>query len=415
MALPILPGAHVAVLGAGIVGAACAFELTRRGYRVTLVDRAPPGEGGPSKGNAAHVAGADILPLSAPDIAWTGLKMLMRRDGPLKIPAGEALRLAPWLWRFWRAGRGAAYERSVVAMAALGAEAVPALEAMATAARHPGLVTRGDVLFVYESDAAFAAASGGWARRRAAGVQARAVDAAAIRALEPDLAPIFPRGMLADRWAVAADPLALTQAFAAAAQAQGAAWVPGTVAAVRPVEGGVVLEGVGLRIEADAAVLAGGVWTRTLAQGLGEYLPLEAERGYNITCPTPRAALRHPIVFDGRGVVSTPLASGLRLGGWAEFGGIDRPANPAYFRRIRDVAKTLVPKLDDTDAVDWMGHRPATPDSVPVLSRSSASPRVVYACGHGHYGLTWSAVSARIVADLFMGSAAAPYALSRFG
>jgi D-amino-acid dehydrogenase len=245
-------------------------------------------------------------------------------------------------------------------------------------------------------------------------VQARALDAAAVRALEPDLAPIFPRGMLADRWGVAADPLALARAFAAAAQARGTAWVPGTVAAVRPTQGGVVLEGPGVHVSADATVLAGGVWTRALAQALGDAIPLEAERGYNITCPQPGVRLSHPIVFDGRGVVSTSLATGLRLGGWAEFGGVARPANPDYFRRIRAVAKTLVPGLDDTGAVEWMGHRPATPDSVPVLARSARAPRVVYACGHGHYGLTWSAVTARIVAGLLAGAEAPAYALSRF-
>jgi D-amino-acid dehydrogenase len=413
MAEPILPGAHVAVLGAGIVGAACAFDLTRRGYRVTLVDRAPPGEGGPSRGNAAHVAGADILPLSAPDIALTGARMLLRADGPLKIPAGEVLRLVPWLWQFWRAGRGAARERSIAAMAALGAEAVPMLEALVTAAGQPDLVTRCEVLFLYESQAAFDAAADGWARRRAAGVQARAVDAAAIRTLEPDLAPIFVRGMLADRWAVAADPLKLTRALAAGAQTQGAVWVPGAVAAVRPAARGVVLEGPGVLVEADAAVLAGGVWTRLLAHGLGDSIPLEAERGYNITCPAPGVRLAHPIVFDGRGVVSTTLPTGLRIGGWAEFGGLSRPANPRFFRRIRAVAKTLLPGLNDADAVEWMGHRPAMPDSVPVLARSGVSPRVIYACGHGHYGLTWSAVTARIVADLLAGGEAPGYALSR--
>lgn len=413
---PVLPGAHIAVLGAGIVGSACALELMLRGYRVTLIDKGPPGECGPSRANASHVAAADVLPLSGPGIAWAGLKMLMRQDGPLKIPAGQMMQLAPWLWQFWRCGRGAAYERSVAAMSGLAAQSFPALENLTAAAGVPDIISRTGAAILYESPAALVAAEPGLARRRAAGVEVRWWNAHEVRAREPALAPIFCGAAVVDRWGLAADPLTLTRRLAEAASARGARLQRSTVGSVSLRDNGVELLGKGLHVEADAVVIAAGVWSRSLARDLGDRLPLEAERGYNITYPQPGIRPVLPLVFAERGIVATSLDAGLRIGGWAEFGGLARPANPRWFARLRAIARELLPGLDERGAVEWMGHRPASPDSLPILSRSAASPRVLYACGHGHYGLTWSAVSAGIVADLLAGddAQAAPFALTRF-
>ncbi len=51
-------------------------------------------------------------------------------------------------------------------------------------------------------------------------------------------------------------------------------------------------------------------------------------------------------------------------------------------------------------AAEWMGHRPSMPDSVPVMSRSLRHPAVFYAVGHGHYGLSYAAKTARLVGEL---------------
>ena len=147
-------------------------------------------------------------------------------------------------------------------------------------------------------------------------------------------------------------------------------------------------------------------------------MPLEAERGYNLTYPEHASSIARPMVFADRGVVATSLTSGLRIGGWAELGGLRRPASGAYFRRIRRIAATLLPCLENAAGMEWMGHRPSLPDSVPVLSRSRLHERVFYATGHGHYGLTHAAKSARIIADLVSGEAGdsdyAAYSIARF-
>jgi D-amino-acid dehydrogenase len=112
-------GASIAVIGAGIVGVASACELARQGYEVVVYDPAPPGEAGPSRANAGHVAASDIYPLSTPGIHWKAMKMLLNRDGPLKIPLRDAVAQIPWFWRFWRTSQGKRFEAATSALSYL--------------------------------------------------------------------------------------------------------------------------------------------------------------------------------------------------------------------------------------------------------------------------------------------------------
>jgi D-amino-acid dehydrogenase len=150
---------------------------------------------------------------------------------------------------------------------------------------------------------------------------------------------------------------------------------------------------------------------------LGENLPVEAERGYNLTYPAPKVSVGRPLVLADRGVVVTSLKPGLRLGGWTELGGTTLPPNPTRWSKMREITDAVLPELQDAPANEWMGHRPSIPDSVPVLSRSGRVSNVFYAVGHGHYGLSQAAKTARIVGELIGDAADAIYAahsISRF-
>ena len=101
---------------------------------------------------------------------------------------------------------------------------------------------------------------------------------------------------------------------------------------------------------------------RPLAASLGENLPVEAERGYNLTFVDKRAEISHPLLLADRGLAVTPLAIGLRFGGWTELGGTSLPPNPSHWKTIREIAGTVLPRLSDATASEWMGHRPSVPE-----------------------------------------------------
>jgi D-amino-acid dehydrogenase len=150
-----------------------------------------------------------------------------------------------------------------------------------------------------------------------------------------------------------------------------------------------------------------------LAKHLGDHIPLETERGYNTTLPKGAFDLRTHLTFGGHGFVVSRINDGLRVGGAVELGGLE--LGPNYKRADALLAKAgqFLPDLDISGGTQWMGFRPSLPDSLPVIDRSANTPAVLYAFGHGHLGLTQSAGTAELVADLVT-NATPTIDLSRF-
>jgi D-amino-acid dehydrogenase len=115
----------------------------------------------------------------------------------------------------------------------------------------------------------------------------------------------------------------------------------------------------------------------------------------------------------------TPTAGGIRVGGNVELAGLDAPPEYRRPRVLVRHAQRALPGLKVEEATDWMGHRPALPDTIPIISPSSRIAGVWYATGHGHLGLTLSATTARLLADMMAGIVPSvdmnPFRIDRYG
>jgi D-amino-acid dehydrogenase len=410
---------HVAVIGAGLVGVNTAHALLDAQHRVTLIDAEGPAAGA-SRGNAGLIAYVDILPLASPKV-WRNLpRWALDPLGPLAIRPSYLPRLIPWLARFVAAGRPGALARSTEAIIALQATALPAwqrrLHALGLADRH--LRPRG-FLSVWSNAAELAAAAALLRRQNALGIGNELLDADGVRALEPAITGPIGGGAFYEGGVSVSDPLQLTRDLAEAAQQRQARLVIARARRIVPNESGATVECAdGASIGADIVVLAGGAWSRSLAESLGDAIPLDTERGYNLTLPPGRLGLSRPVVFEGQGFVTNALDIGDRIGGAVEFGGLDAAPNWARVDAIVQRLRRFVPSFDASGGTRWMGHRPSLPDSIPVIGRATKAPRVIYAFGHGHYGLTQSATTGELVAALVDGRTPAidlaPYRPDRF-
>jgi D-amino-acid dehydrogenase len=174
----------------------------------------------------------------------------------------------------------------------------------------------------------------------------------------------------------------------------------------------------GQSLHVDKAIIATGAWSGALARRLGDRVLLESERGYTATLPSAGVNLSRELIFSERKFVATPLSCGLRIGGAAEFGGLKARANYERSRVLVDLAKRYLPNLNTEGAVYWTGHRPTTPDSLPVIGPSERCPTVFYAFGHGHLGFTQAATTGRLVCDLLWNKPIpidlTPYRIQRF-
>ncbi|MTH76819.1 NAD(P)/FAD-dependent oxidoreductase [Paracoccus aestuariivivens] len=408
------PQSDVIVIGAGVIGLSAALALQARGLSVTVLDREGPAAGA-SAGNAGAFAFTDILPLASPGLLRKAPKWLLDPLGPLSVPPSYALKIAPWMYRFWRACSPAQVARSTTAQTALmdlsKAELAPFLAASNTL----GMLRKDGNLQVYESDAEFQASLAGWQAKERHGIEFRHLDAEAMAELQPGLDPRFIKGTFTPGWFSIADPKLYTLALAERFLAAGGVIEQSAATMLRPVEDGVVIDGVRT---SGHVVVAAGAHSHHIARSLGEKIPLETERGYNTTLPPEALDLRMQITFGGHGFVVSRLSTGIRVGGAVELGGLDLPPNFKRSEMMLAKAKSFLPDLDTTGGKQWMGFRPSTPDSLPVIGHSRATSRVIYAFGHGHLGLTQSAGTARLVADLVTARAPAinltPFSPQRF-
>jgi D-amino-acid dehydrogenase len=394
----------VIVIGAGVVGLSAALMAQARGLTVTVVDREGPAAGA-SAGNAGAFAFTDILPLASPGILKKAPKWLLDPLGPLTIPPAYALQIAPWLYRFWRACSPRAVAASTAAQTAMMDLSRAELEPFLAATGTLGMLRKYGNLQVYETETEFRAALPGWAARTKHGIEFRHMNAEEMAEVQPGLSPRFTCGTFTPGWWSIADPKDYVLALAARFQAQGGTILRAEVTGITPQDGGVYIHTKAEPLMADKVVLCAGAFSHRIAATLGEKIPLETERGYNTTLPTDALDLRCQVTFGGHGFVVSRLSTGIRVGGAVELGGLSLPPNYKRSEAMLRKAKAFLPALKTEGGRQWMGFRPSLPDSLPAIGRAKASPHVVYAFGHGHLGLTQSAGTARIVADLLTDAA----------
>ncbi|NKN36103.1 FAD-binding oxidoreductase [Agrobacterium sp. a22-2] len=408
----------VVVIGAGIIGAMSALYLQADGRSVTLLERGDVARGA-SQGNAGILAFPEIIPIPAPGIMKKAPRWLIDPLGPLSIPPAYALRIAPWLWRFWRASSPQAFRHGLKVQTAMMQLAAAEMQRIAQMPELSGFISNTGTLDLYDSEASFNAASHDWQEKAKAGFQFSRVGRAEIEQLQPGLAPQFRHAMYTPGGLQVSDPYEFTKAIADLAASRGVEIRKGEAVRVEPAgDGAIVTLSGGERLDAARVVIAGGAWSKTLSSGLGDRLPLETERGYNTTLPRQSFNLTRQLYFNDHGFVATPLSSGIRVGGAVELGGLDLPPNYRRSEALLAKASRFLPDLKTEGGTQWMGFRPSMPDCLPVIGSSKASAAVVYAFGHGHLGLTQSAATGRLVSDLVCGRSPAisvePFRPGRF-
>ncbi|WP_439600779.1 NAD(P)/FAD-dependent oxidoreductase [Devosia sp.] len=408
----------VAIIGAGIIGVSTAFKLQEAGRTAVLIDRKGIAEE-TSRGNAGAFAFSDVIPMATSGVLGKLPRWLSDPLGPLTIRPEYLPQITPWLLRFWRAGWPDRVAASLKAQSAMMRLARTEADALIASAGLDEMIRRDGVLELYESEDELRKTARDDAAKSAEGIEFRHVRGAELAELQPGLSPRITCATFIPKWQTVSDPYDYAVAVGKAAMARGASFRRGEVAELRPDEAGVtVVFSDGSSLRARQVVVAGGAWSKRLTAPLGDAVPLETERGYNTTLDGYSFDLRRQLVFGGHGFVVTPLASGIRIGGAVELGGLSLPPNFKRADAMLTKAAAFMPGLVTSGGKQWMGFRPSLPDSLPAIGFSRRSRNIVYAFGHGHLGLTQSAATGKLVAELATGAAPSldltPFSPQRF-
>jgi D-amino-acid dehydrogenase len=406
---------RILVLGAGVAGLSAALYLRRTGAEITVLDPLGPA-GGASFGNAGLLSPDTAAPIAMPGMLRKVPGWLTDPLGPLRLRPRDLPASLPWLVRWMAAGRQA----RVLAIS----DGMRALHAPSLACWRELLGEAGYADFVRPTGQVYAWEGGG-----PGGLEARIRERHGIRGEllgEDDLRQMFPglsrrvtSGLLLPDNAHTINPGRMVRGLADLLRAEGGVVLPERALKLIPRDGGgwMAMTNTANR-EADAVVVAGGAWSRQLLDPLGVRIPLQAERGYHAMLPSPSIELRLPISVKSRGFALTPMEGGLRAAGTVEIGSIEAPPDERRAAVLARHARELFPDLRHGTPVLWMGARPSTPDTLPVVGPAPGRPGLFLCVGHGHFGMTGGPPSGRLLAALVTGARPpidpTPYAASRF-
>lgn len=408
----------VIVLGAGIVGAATALNLQRRGRQVTLVDRRAPGEE-TSFGNAGVIEGGTYVPIPFPRDPVAILRYAGNRQSALHFHWRFLPRVVPWLLDLFRNSSEARLRANGGAIMTLTAHAIEEHRALLREAGAEALLRDTGWLRLYRSEAEFSADALEMEVADENGYAYTVLDADQTREVEPHLAPVFTKAVHWHTVSSVGDPGAATKAVAGLFAAAGGRIVQAEARGLVPEnDGWVVATGEGA-MTAKEVVVALGPWSMELLRPLGLRLPFAIKRGYHLHYrPKGNALLARPVVDGAFGYALAPMNAGIRLTTGIEFASLDAPPTPVQIGRAERHARELFPLDEPVEPEPWMGRRPCFPDSRPVIGAAPGHKGLWLNFGHAHLGFTLGPVSGRLLAETMTGEAPladpAPFAATRF-
>jgi len=410
---------EVLVVGGGVIGLSCAQALAERGVGVRLLERGALGAA-TSSGNCGTLTPSHALPLAAPGMVRTALRWMLSPDAPFYVRPRFDPALARWLLRFAQRCDATTFREAIAPKARLLQHSQAVLAALVRARGLDCGFVRSGLTYVFRDAAALARSASDQALLAEYGVVVEPLDAGALAEHEPALRPGLAGGLH-----FPGDGHLRPERYAAEL-ARIAALDGATLDERAEVVGLERRDGLwharlacGRTHRAPRLLLAGGPWVGRMGQMLGLRWPIQPGKGYSITYDRPALTPRRPLVLKERSICVTAWDDGFRLGSTMEFAGYDARLNPTRLAALeRGAADYLQHPTGPVKREEWFGWRPMTWDDLPILGEVRGHPGLWVAAGHGMMGVSMSAASGNLIADLMTGRSAAidpsPYRPDRF-
>ena len=394
------------VVGAGVVGLACAWELARAGAEVVVIESDTAGAG-VSRGNTGWICPTITAPLPAPGMVREGLRQLVTRGNAFVLRPRVDPTFARWLWTFWRSCAPARYEAGTRALLALNRRTIELYDAYRDAGiafemHDTGLVVAArtrDGLATYRRLAHLL-------RELGYDGEVTELDGAEAAQIEPALdASAIDCALHAqlDRYV---RPEELTAGLAQSLRELGADLREGSrVSSLRRANDGWVLRSPQGDMRADKVVVAAGLGSARLLQEHGVRMPLVGARGYSVTISGEGTPPAHALYLAEAKLGLSPYTTGVRVAGVFELGARTAAPPAGAGANLLAAAKPYLrgwQPVGDVAAATWAGLRPATADGLPLIGAVPGREGLYVAAGHTMLGVTLAPATAAALAPLVL-------------
>ena len=394
----------IIVIGAGIVGVSTAIWLQRSGFEVTIIDQKGPATGA-SHGNAGILAASSIIPVPNPSLIKKLPFYLLSKDSPVFFKMSYLPKMFPFLISYLSKSNLREVNKYAERMTPLIFDTVCQHKSLAKGTGAEKFISFQDYCFGYETEKNFLNDKKVWKLRQKHGLPFEVVNGNEFSNFDPFYKDLFDVIVKCKNHGKINDPGLYVKTLCDHFLSQGGELIISKVNDISSKN----LNDVIVKIESDSLiankiVVATGAWSKKILKKFKIKMPLESERGYHVEYVEPNFYPKVPMMLTSKKFVITPMDGRIRVAGLVEFAGLKAHKRKPPLNLLKNKIKVLFPNLKCKEKIEWLGHRPALVDSLPMLGYLDKNKQILVAFGHQHLGLTAGAKTGRIVSDLIIGN-----------
>ncbi len=394
----------IIVIGAGIVGVSTAIWLQRSGFKVTIIDQKGPATGA-SHGNAGILAASSIIPVPNPSLIKKLPFYLLSKDSPVFFKMSYLPKMFPFLISYLSKSNLREVNKYAERMTPLIFDTVCQHKSLAKGTGAEKFISYQDYCFGYETEENFLNDKKVWKLRQKHGLPFEVVNGNEFSNFDPFYKDLFDVIVKCKNHGKINDPGLYVKTLCDHFLSQGGELI---ISKVNDISSKNLNDAI-VKIESDSLiankiVVATGAWSKKILKKFKIKMPLESERGYHVEYVEPNFYPKVPMMLTSKKFVITPMDGRIRVAGLVEFAGLKAHKRKPPLNLLKNKIKVLFPNLKCKEKIEWLGHRPALVDSLPMLGYLDKNKQILVAFGHQHLGLTAGAKTGRIVSDLIIGN-----------
>ena len=408
----------IVVIGSGIVGLCSGIELLERGYNVTIIDPNEPGSQ-TSYGNAGVITDSSIIVINNPQLLKSLFSLIFKTRNSFRYSKLFVITRFFWVLRFLMFSNQKHMENAAKAYKALQTLSLKTHHELIKKSLSTNLILKPGWLKLFKNEDSFQNYSNEMNILNKNNVNYIELNTAQIKDKFPELKVNFARGILFKNSIRVNSPLKLSKKYFDYFLKIGGGYIKDSCNSLLYNNKWQLLTSKNDNYEFDHVIVATGPWSKKFLSNLGYNIPLAWERGYHHHYSTKEKISITPVIHDVEGgFVYSSVGNEIRITSGVELNFFEAPSNENQITEVIKQLSEILPLKDKLTPKAWLGSRPTLIDSMPMIGKAPKHNNLWFNFGHNHIGLSTSAGSAKVLADMLEGKEnlidTEPYSPSRF-
>ena len=408
----------IVVIGSGIVGLCSGIELLERGYNVTIIDPNEPGSQ-TSYGNAGVITDSSLIVINNPQLLKSLFSLIFKTRNSFRYSKLFVITRFFWVLRFLMFSNQKHMENAAKAYKALQSLSLKTHHELIKKSLSTNLILKPGWLKLFKNEDSFQNYSNEMNILNKNNVNYIELNTAQIKDKFPELKVNFAKGILFKNSIRVNSPLKLSKKYFDYFLKKGGVYIKDSCNSLFYNNKWQLLTSKNHNYEFDHVIVATGPWSKKFLSNLGYNIPLAWERGYHHHYSTKEKISITPVIHDVEGgFVYSSVGNEIRITSGVELNFFEAPSNENQITEVIKQLSEILPLKDKLTPKAWLGSRPTLIDSMPMIGKAPKHNNLWFNFGHNHIGLSTSAGSAKVLADMLEGKEnlidTEPYSPSRF-